>query len=123
MFSNRDLGLLVEHAGVRRMTNGWQIVIRAEWVDTSLGCPQGLDYALVLQDKREQRILGFDNSHALDGAADGEPFDHEHRAGIAGRIVPYKFSTAAQLISDFFDRCDAYCRAQGVDFSFEEDVK
>ncbi|TXL80405.1 hypothetical protein FHP25_05080 [Vineibacter terrae] len=68
MYGHADLRGLVEQAGIYRMANGWQVVIRAEWVDMSPGRPQGLSYALILQDEQEQRLLGFDNSHAADGA-------------------------------------------------------
>ncbi len=122
MYGHADLRGLVEQVGIYRMTNGWQVVIRAEWVDMSPGRPQGLSYALILQDEQEQRLLGFDNSHAADGAQDGEPFDHEHRANAVGRTFPYRFTSASQLIADFFDRCSAYCERQGVEFSFVGDV-
>jgi hypothetical protein len=121
MFGDRDLEELVEQARTWTMSNGWQVVIRAEWVDKSPGRPQALSYALILQDENEKRLLGFDNSHAPDGAADGEPFDHEHRANVVGRTFPYKFTSAGRLISDFFDRCEAYCLRKGVKFEFEDE--
>jgi hypothetical protein len=120
MFGDRDLEGLVEQAGTWSMPNGWQVVIRAEWVDVSNGRPHGLSYALILQDENRERLLGFDNSHAPDGAGEGEPFDHEHRPNAAGRTFPYKFVSAGQLMSDFFGRCEAYCVRQGVNFEFED---
>jgi Family of unknown function (DUF6516) len=123
MFGDRDREELVELAGTWSMPNDWQVVIRAEWVDVSAGRPHGLSYALILQDEEKERLLGFDNSHAPDGGADGDPFDHEHRASAPGQTFPYKFISAGQLISDFFDRCGAYCALQGVKFEFDvEDV-
>jgi hypothetical protein len=59
-------------------------------------------------------------SHAYDGAAKGEPFDHEHRAGAVGRTFAYKFTSASQLITDFFSRCEAYCISEGIEFVFED---
>lgn len=102
------------------MTNGWQIMIRAEWVDASLGRPHGLSYALILHDEHGHRLLGFDNSHAADGAAEDEPYDHEHRANAAGRTFAYRFISASQLITDFFGRCEEYCTGQGVEFAVED---
>jgi len=102
------------------MPNGWQIVIRAEWVDVSPGRPHGLSYALMLQDEQERRLLGFDNSHAYDGATEHEPFDHEHRASAVRTAFAYKFTSAGQLITDFFDRCSAYCSREGVAFVIED---
>jgi hypothetical protein len=122
MFGDRDLEELVELAGTWTMPNGWQVVIRAEWTDVSAGRPHGLSYALILQDEKEERLLGFDNSHLPDGAIEG-PFDHEHRPNAVGPAFPYKFISAGQLTSDFFDRCKAYCNRKGVKFEFDvEDV-
>jgi hypothetical protein len=124
VFGDRDLGTLVDLAGVWSMPNGWQVVIRADWVDATPGRPHGLSYALILQDDQQQRILGFDNSHAYDSSPEGEPFDHEHRPDAIGRTFRYRFASVGQLITDFFGRCEAHCAAQGVKFEFElnEDV-
>ena len=123
MFTYGDLADLIDWAGVYQMTNGWPVVIRAEWEDVSAGRPHGLSYGLLLQDKDGSRLLGFDNSHALDGTGEDEPFDHEHRVNLVGRTIPYKFSSAAQLKADFFDRVEKYCAQEGVAFEFiVEDV-
>jgi hypothetical protein len=118
MFTYGDLADLIDWAGVYRMTNGWQVVIRADWVDVSAGCPQGLSYGLLLQDEQGNRLLGFDNSHLADGADDDQPFDHQHRANATGRTFPYKFTSAAQIKTDFFDGVEKYCRQEGVPFEF-----
>jgi hypothetical protein len=122
MFGYRDLAGLIDLAGSYPMTNGWQVVIRAEWVDVSVGRPHGLSYALILQDEHGYRLFGFDNSHAFDGAREGEPFDHEHRANSVSRTRAYNFTSAGQLVSDFFECCKEYCSRQGVEFAFLEDA-
>ncbi len=108
-------------AGVRRLTNGWQLVIRAEWIDVTPQRPHGLSYALILQDERGNRLLGFDNAHSYDGAEPEEPFDHEHPAFRVDRRIKYEFRTASALIADGFDRIEAYCAAQNAAFEFLED--
>jgi hypothetical protein len=123
MFSYGDLADLVDWVGVYPMTIGWQVVIRAEWVDVSAGRPHGLSYGLLLQDEQENRLLGFDNSHAADGVEENQPFDHEHRANAVGRTFAYKFTSAAQIKADFFDRVEEHCAQEGVPFEFiVEDV-
>ncbi|NUB04599.1 hypothetical protein FW320_00105 [Azospirillum sp. Vi22] len=104
----------------KKMANGWQIVFRAEIVDASSGRPDGWSYALILQDQNEDRLLGFDNSHAFDNAADGDRFDHEHRFGRVGQRVQYRFVSVQQLVVDFFERVERVCLAQGVAFEFED---
>jgi hypothetical protein len=102
------------------MSNGWRVIIRAEWVDPTLHRPHGVSYALILQNEREHRLLGFDNSHAYDGAALNDLFDHEHRAPLVERTYPYHFVSAGRLITDFFAKCETYCAQQGVAFEFFE---
>src|ERR1700680_1913836 len=95
MFAYGDLADLIDWAGVYPMANGWQVVIRAEWIDASSNRPHGLSYALGLDDGKGRRLLGFDNSHGPDGADDGQLYDHEHRAKAAARAIPYVFRSAA----------------------------
>src|SRR5262245_7373833 len=120
MYGHKDLSTLIDLAGTWSMSNGWQIMIRADWTDVSSGRPHGLSYALILQDQQGRRLLGFDNSHAYDGAAEDAPFDHEHRANAVGLTYAYKFTSASQLITDFVDRCGAFCAREGVEFVVED---
>lgn len=121
MFNDGELAKLIDLEGVRRMVNGCQVVIRAKWVDQTPQQPHGVDYALILQDERGQRILGFDNSHAFDGAHEEDRWDHEHREGLIGQRFRYDFTSASNLLSEFFDLLDAYCRANGTTSDFIED--
>lgn len=100
------------------MTNGWQVIIRAEWTDVSPECPHGVSYGLVLKDAEGNRLLGFDNSHLSDGDEDGQPFDHEHRAKDVARAVPYRFRSAALLKADFFLRIEEHCARKGQPYEF-----
>jgi hypothetical protein len=120
MFGDRDLTGLIDLAGTWRLSNGYQIIIRAEWVDVTVNRPHGISYALVLKDASQDRILGFDNSHGVDGAGENEPFDHEHRPNAIGRQFRYEFVSAWQLVTDFFDRCEKYCRQHDIPFEILE---
>lgn len=119
MFTDRDLLALIGIAGVHQMSNGWQVVIRAEWVDATPQRPHGLSYALILQDGSGDRLLGFDNAHGFDGAIATDPFDHEHPAGRVGRRIKYPFTSASALVTDFFGRAQSYCDSRGVPFDVE----
>lgn len=121
MFTRRDLNALVDLAGKYQLTNGWRVVIRAEWVDLSPGRPHGLSYAAILEDEQARRLLGFDNSHAYDGAEEDEPFDHEHRPNAVGRTFRYEFKSAGQLITDFWARCETHCNQHGIEFVFVDE--
>ena len=121
MFGHGDLSNLVDLSGVYRMECGWQVVIRADWIDESPQQPHSIDYALILQDERGERIFGFDNAHAFDGANVEDRWDHEHKVGRVGQRFRYDFVSASQLISDFFDKLEDYCAARGVSSAFMVD--
>lgn len=76
---------------------------------------------MILNDEHGIRILGLDNSHAFDGAQSDDPFDHEHRPGKVGQRFQYDFTSAGQLMTDFFARVEAHCKSAGVPFMFEDD--
>lgn len=118
MISERDLETLFDFADESpwRLPDGGWVVVHVERVDVTVQRPHGIRYGLVLQDPDKQRVLGFDNSHGFDGAADDDPFDHEHALGRVARRIRYDFKSASLLLADFFDRCDAYCKAQGISF-------
>lgn len=120
MYGSADIGTFFDLAGVHRLTNGGQLVIRVEYRDVTPQRPHGLFYAFILQNAAEERLLGFDNSHGYDGAGPDEPYDHEHPAARVETRIPYNFTTASALISDGFARCEAYYAARGIPFEFEE---
>ncbi len=72
--------------------------------------PHGLSYSLTLHDRTGRRLLGFDNAHSVErpgGRFVAQPrvYDHVHRgAQDAGR--PYEFSSAGQLVVDFWAAVD-----------------
>lgn len=65
--------------------------------------PHGLDYSLTLHDEKGERLIGFDNAHAVPsgsgpGAKRKKKFDHRHQHRT---IKPYKYKNAADLLEDF----------------------
>jgi len=127
MSSHDDIIALVEMSGVRPMTGGFHVSIRAELWDVSPAKPLGLDYGLTLMDGNGDRVLGFDNKHAFDGASADTPWDHEHRAGVPGQTFEYRFTSVWQLISDFFERVESfisdYERKTGIKLAYLEEAE
>jgi Family of unknown function (DUF6516) len=80
--------------------------------------PHGLTYSFTLHDPDGARLIGFDNAHGV--AARGSRFqkrgavrDHWHRTGEdIGR--PYAFTTADQLLADFFEEARRVLAARGI---------
>jgi|SRR5581483_4475171 hypothetical protein len=99
--------------------NGYWVAIRASRVEPDAGRPHGLQYSLTLHDESGERILGYDNSHAIDVATGPAKrskrppaFDHVNRRG--GRPVPYTFTTPFKLVQDFFAEVEAILKEEGV---------
>lgn len=123
VLSDHDLEALLSFAEMSpfRLPDGGWLVVDVELVDVTEQRPHGLRYALVLQNAEKQRVLGFDNSHGYDGALPEACFDHEHPLGKVNKRIPYTFTSASVLISDFFARCETYCAKQGIAFDLTQE--
>ena len=78
--------------------------------------PHGISYSLTLHAANGERLVGYDNAHAVGtGSGPGRQrsaaHDHRHRHG---RTRPYAFSDAATLMQDFWNDVDAVLRERGV---------
>lgn len=78
--------------------------------------PHGLNYSLTLHDASGERLVGFDNAHAVSdvkgpGGKSKKRYDHKHRLRT---IRPYEYSDAATLLGDFWAEVDAVLREKGV---------
>ncbi|MEK9499052.1 DUF6516 family protein [Photorhabdus sp. P32] len=72
--------------------------------------PHGIRYNLTLHDKYNTRVFGMDNAHAITPPKRSQyrgrlVYDHVHRNSI-DKGVPYEFTSAYQLIEDFFTKID-----------------
>ena len=73
--------------------------------------PHGLDYSLTLHGPNGERLVGFDNDHAVGKQRRGHPRDHRHRIRT---VKPYDYSDAATLLADFWSEVDAVLKERGV---------
>jgi hypothetical protein len=90
--------------------DGYWIKIEARRVKPAPGIPHGIAYSLTLHEPYGTRILGFDNAHAVKPPkkfkyAGHITHDHRHRHP-RDRGVPYEYTTAHQLLEDFFAAVD-----------------
>lgn len=91
--------------------DGYWLKIEAWSVPVSVDIPHGVRYSLTLHAPSGKRLLGFDNAHAVKGkgkkfSGKKYPFDHKHRTS-SDKGVPYSFSSAYQLLEDFFKDVDS----------------
>ena len=80
--------------------------------------PHGLRYAFTLHDPDGRRLVGFDNAHSVRPLGSRfskakDEHDHWHRSGDdPGR--PYAFTTADQLVADFFAEVKRVLDERGI---------
>ena len=96
------------------LENGYWVKFEARRVDVSAEIPHGVKYSLTLHDKSNQRVIGYDNAHSFKPrkgkyGAKKETWDHLHRKM---EVFLYEFSSALQLIEDFWASVEAYIRQE-----------
>ena len=88
-------------------------VVRTE---ASTERPHGLSYSMTLHAPDGERLVGFDNAHAVKegrglGARRRRQRDHRHRLRS---IRPYEYMDAAKLLEDFWKEVDEILRERGT---------
>ncbi|WP_322010627.1 toxin-antitoxin system TumE family protein [Paraburkholderia sp. J12] len=103
--------LLDLNGSVLDQGNGYWIKLEAWRVDVSDEIPHGIRYSLTLHEPYGNRILGYDNAHAVKPPKKFKyagrilAYDHKHRH-VSDKGVPYEFKDAQQLLVDFFADTD-----------------
>ena len=88
------------------------VVVRT---DATAERPHGLSYSLTLHAPDSERLVGFDNPHAVgEGRGPGRrrsgERDHRHRLRT---IRSYEYMDAATLLEDFWKEVDEALRERG----------
>ena len=72
--------------------------------------PHGLRYSLTLHNGDGERVLGFDNAHAVqEGSGPGARMrvEHDHRHRL-GAVRHYEYTNAGSLLADFWEAVIAF---------------
>jgi hypothetical protein len=111
--------LLAFDGRIHHLEQGYWLKFEIKRVEPTPERPHGLRYAFTLHDPEGSRLMGFDNAHGVSPLgsrfrqADVE-HDHWHRTSSdSGR--PYAFTTADQLLADFFAEVSRVLAEHGVD--------
>jgi hypothetical protein len=117
MSRDRSLDVLLDLAGqvfvVDEKARFW-VKFEVRRIEPTSEKPHGLDYSLTLHDAAGERLVGFDNAHAITGSGPGKKrpdWDHKHRLKTVRR---YEYTDAAALLSDFWAAVDAILRERGI---------
>lgn len=103
---DQGLKYLLELDGeVFPMDNGYWTKFEVRLIEPSNSIPHGVRYSLTLHDRRNERVLGYDNAHAVKVGkrkllAERTEWDHKHKKT---RIYPYEFISAGRLLEDFWN--------------------
>lgn len=104
---------------IHHLEQGYWLKFEIKRVEPTPERPHGLRYAFTLHDPEGTRLMGFDNAHGVPPRGShyrqtDVEHDHWHRtAGDQGR--PYAFTTAEQLIVDFFAEVTRVLAEHGID--------
>ncbi len=88
--------------------NGYWWKIEAYTVPKTEFRPHGIRYNLTFHDHHNLRIFGMDNAHAIKPEKKANAckvYDHFHK-DQNDRGTPYEFTTAEDLLNDFFASVD-----------------
>lgn len=90
------------------------VKIVAKRIPATLERPHGLYYSLTLHDPAGERILGFDNAHAVrEGSGPGArtriAYDHRHRRQS---VRFYEYQDAGTLVRDFWTEVEAIMKEE-----------
>jgi hypothetical protein len=117
---DHDLEALLDLDGwMAEIGGGFWVSVTAVRVPPDQGRPRGINYSLTLHRPEGERVLGYDNAHfppigsgpARRSQRLGRGQDHRHRYD---RITWYEFSSAAQLMEDFWNDVRRLLREEGV---------
>jgi Family of unknown function (DUF6516) len=85
-----------------------EVIFKVTCVSVTSERPHGLNYSLVLLNAKGERIVCFDNAHAVSqGSGPGKkhPKQHDHKH-IGSKVIPYKYKDAHTLVADFWKEVD-----------------
>lgn len=91
---------------------GYWVKFEVKRVRASLEWPHGIRYSLTLHGPGNERLVGFDNAHAVrktSGPGGKSKTAYDHRHGLKG-IRPYTYDNALKLIDDFWVAVDQVLR-------------
>lgn len=95
---------------IYRYETGHWFTISCQEVERTPERPIGVKYSAAFFDVYGVCRVRFDNSHSakIKGRPNPIAFDHWHRFGDNGELVPYEFTTIEQLLTDFFEAIDRH---------------
>ena len=93
------------------MDSGFWVKFNARTITPDQHAPHGIRYSLTLHDRHNNRVIGFDNAHAVKSTRkkgySGRKVTWDHKHSL-DKVEPYHFESAGQLLEDFWAAVDRY---------------
>lgn len=88
----------------------YEVIFKAIGVEVTPEIPHGLKYTLMLLNAKGDRLVCFDNAHAVKkGSGPGKKhtkqYDHKH---VGNKITPYEFKDGLTLLENFWAEVDKW---------------
>lgn len=97
------------------MDSGFWVKFNAKSIHPDIHAPHGVRYSLTLHDRYNNRVIGFDNAHAVKSnrkrgfSGRKVTWDHKHNLDT---VEPYTFESAGQLLEDFWNAVEQYIQGE-----------
>lgn len=121
MAHGKDIDMLLDLDGIiiEQLGGYWTKFEVRRIPKVSEEIPHGIRYSLTLHNRSGERIMGFDNAHAVKSRKKGKhqgrkTYDHRHRHA-KDEGVPYEFVDAHHLLKDFWFEVDKILCALGLE--------
>lgn len=108
---------MLELDGVVLVINeaGYWVKFDVNEVDVSTHRPHGIVYTITLHAPDNERVLGFDNAHAVKkstgpGSKASSAYDHRHRLEV---VKVYEYVDAFTLLKDFWADVEKFLEVKG----------
>jgi Family of unknown function (DUF6516) len=110
--------LLFLDGNVYEVGGGFWVECHVRRVPVSPERPNGVDYGLCLINPEGERMVCYDNAHAIStGRVPSRklivPHDHRHRHR-RGAVEPYAYVNAGQLVTDFWVDVEQVLKEEGI---------
>lgn len=119
MTNGQDLDTLIDLDGVIiEQAGGCWTKFEVRQVQATEEIPHGIRYSFTLHDRHGERLMGFDNAHAVKSRKKSKyqgrkTYDHRHRHSTDPGVF-YEFVDGHQLLKDFWFEVDKTLQALGL---------
>ena len=102
---------------IMEMGGGYWAKIEARKVEPTENRPHGIAYSLCMFSPDDVRLICFDNAHPrkLGRGPSKKKTDTGDHVHLGSRVKPYRYTSAEDLMVDFWSEVDKTLKARGIE--------